>query len=60
LAIGHPHPQTINYLLRNLPKLGKHNIQLIALSDMLGEIPPVEPLPEGFDSTAPAYLGTSP
>ncbi|MFT6897265.1 MAG: polysaccharide deacetylase 2 family uncharacterized protein YibQ [Paraglaciecola sp.] len=60
LAIGHPHPQTINYLLRHLPQLGKHNIQLIALSDMLGNIAPVETLPERVDSTDPAYLGTAP
>lgn len=60
LAIGHPHTQTINYLLHNLPQLSKHNIQLIALSDMLGKIPPDEPLPERFDSTDPAYLGAAP
>ncbi|MFQ3235690.1 MAG: polysaccharide deacetylase 2 family uncharacterized protein YibQ [Paraglaciecola sp.] len=60
LAIGHPHPQTLDYLRRNLPQLGKHNIRLITLSAMLAKIQPVDPLPERFDSTDPAYLGIAP
>ena len=60
LAIGHPHPQTIDYLMRKIPELSKHNIQLIALSDMLGTLLPVEVSTVPIEATNSVYLGTAP
>lgn len=60
LAIGHPHPQTINYLIRNIPELAKQNIQLIALSDMLSKLPSIVQLPKPAEPTGPAHIGMSP
>lgn len=35
VAIGHPHPQTINVLMKNLSNLDRYGVKLISLPDMI-------------------------
>ena len=37
VGIAHPHPQSLQYLTENLPKLASHGIRLVPLSDLLHE-----------------------
>ena len=38
VAIGHPHPATLELLERELPKLAEQGFELVAISDLMGAI----------------------
>ena len=54
IAIGHPHPETLNYLAQMLPELKAMNIELVSAGNLIAYGIQTRPLPSGYAAPAQA------